>query len=172
MARYLRLKISDPDLVEDMVSDVFMRALSALASLKEPERFRAWVLSIAHNSSAGHWRSVSRRPVVTPLEQDDDQAGWRVSEPGEDEPGLMRAEARVDALRLLDAASGLTELQCEVLALRFGAGLSIVETADQIGRSPEAAKQLQYRALEVLRDADRAGRGGAEPADASAGEPT
>ena len=68
-------------------------------------------------------------------------------------------EARVDALRLLNVASGLTELQCEVLALRFGAGLSIVETADQIGRSPEAAKQLQYRALEVLREADRAGRG-------------
>lgn len=169
VARYLRLKIGDPDLVEDMVADVFLRALSALATLKEPERFRAWLLSIAHNASAGHWRSESRHPAPAPLERDDDDAGWRATEPGEEEPGLRHTEARVDAARLMATATGLTELQCEVLALRFGAGLTIAETADLIGRSPEAAKQLQYRALEVLRATDRSGAAATLP-DPPAGE--
>jgi RNA polymerase sigma-70 factor (ECF subfamily) len=45
----------------------------------------------------------------------------------------------------------LTELQQQVVALRFGAGMSLQETADIMGRSVNAIKNLQHKALGALR---------------------
>ena len=49
---------------------------------------------------------------------------------------------------------GLKELttdQQHVLALRFGSGCSLAETAEIMGKKPNAIKQLQFRALAALR---------------------
>ena len=48
------------------------------------------------------------------------------------------------------AAAKLTELQQRVLALRFAAGLSIKETAEAMGRSEGAIKNLQHHAVRAL----------------------
>ena len=45
----------------------------------------------------------------------------------------------------------LTDLQREVLTLRFGEDLSIKETAELMGRSIQAVKFLQVSALRALR---------------------
>jgi len=45
----------------------------------------------------------------------------------------------------------LTPDQQNVLALRFGSGYSLEETANVIGKRVNAVKQLQLRALESLR---------------------
>ena len=45
----------------------------------------------------------------------------------------------------------LTDLQREVLTLRFGEDLSIKETAELMGRSTPAVKFLQVSALRALR---------------------
>ena len=45
----------------------------------------------------------------------------------------------------------LTSDQQHVLALRFGSECSLAETADIMGKKPNAIKQLQFRALSALR---------------------
>ncbi len=52
---------------------------------------------------------------------------------------------------MLTAMRALVPDHQEVLALRFFAGLSLQETADALGRSANAVKQLQFRALNALR---------------------
>jgi RNA polymerase sigma-70 factor (ECF subfamily) len=39
----------DPDEVEDVIQETYVRAFKALARLKEPAAFEAWLLSIARN---------------------------------------------------------------------------------------------------------------------------
>ena len=45
----------------------------------------------------------------------------------------------------------LTSDQQHVLALRFGSECSLAETANIMGKKPNAIKQLQFRALAALR---------------------
>ena len=47
----------------------------------------------------------------------------------------------------------LTDLQREVVTLRFAAGLSIAETAKAVGRKENAVKALQHAGIRKLRDA-------------------
>ena len=59
-------------------------------------------------------------------------------------PNLCRAGRRA-------ALSQLTPDQQHVLALRFGSGCSLKETAEMMGKQPNAIKQLQFRALTALK---------------------
>jgi RNA polymerase sigma-70 factor (ECF subfamily) len=44
----------------------------------------------------------------------------------------------------------LTQDQRDVISLRFGAGLSLAETAQFMGKTIGAIKALQFRALQAL----------------------
>jgi len=57
---------------------------------------------------------------------------------------MMKATVR-------NAMQDLTEEQQTVLALRFGDGWSVAETASVMRKSATAVKQLQFRALLALR---------------------
>jgi DNA-directed RNA polymerase specialized sigma24 family protein len=59
--------------------------------------------------------------------------------------------AQLDIEAIVLALDHLTDLQREVLALRFGAELSIAEAAAWMGRSESAVKNLQYAALGAIK---------------------
>jgi RNA polymerase sigma-70 factor (ECF subfamily) len=61
------------------------------------------------------------------------------------------AEARVRQGRVRAAIRRLTPKQQEVLALRFGDGFSVEQTAEATHKSVPAVKSLQLRALDSLR---------------------
>ena len=54
--------------------------------------------------------------------------------------------------RLFSAVDKLPEDQRRVIAMRFADEKSVREIADELGRSEGAVKQLQFRALENLRN--------------------
>jgi RNA polymerase sigma-70 factor (ECF subfamily) len=140
VARLVALRLPGADVVEDLTHEVFIKALHGLPGLREPDNFKAWLLSIARNSANNAWRRPEQEGGA-PLSE-------RLPAPQND---IGEAETRLGILALLARATDLTDAQRDVLALRFGAGLSAREVADLVGRSPEAVKQLQYRALLVLR---------------------
>lgn len=159
--RYVWLRVRDGGLAADLTQDIFVSALRGLPRLDDPERFEAWLLRIAHNRVVNHWVSAQRRGHDASLDADDD-----------DEPGAKAvrnvADPAADALeetaerhvRLADLSRHLgvlSQAQQEVLALRFGTGLSLAKTAEQLGRSEMAIKQLQRRALVILRERMRPG---------------
>ena len=49
------------------------------------------------------------------------------------------------------AMEGLTDLQKEVMSMRFAAGLSVRETAEAVGKRENAVKALQHAAIKKLR---------------------
>ena len=70
--------------------------------------------------------------------------------PASDDPAEV-AVGRVGFSEVARAMGELTDLQQQVLRLRFAAELSIAETAKLMNRSEEAVKFLQYSALRALR---------------------
>jgi RNA polymerase sigma-70 factor (ECF subfamily) len=72
------------------------------------------------------------------------------SQTTQDDPASL-AEQRDHQEIVRRGLSRLTPDQQHVLALRFGSDCSLVQTAEILGKKPNAVKQLQFRALAALR---------------------
>jgi len=59
-------------------------------------------------------------------------------------------EYRLTADEVYRACARLAKAQREVIALRFGAGLSVRETAEALGKSENSVKVLQHKAIARL----------------------
>ncbi|CAG1012640.1 ECF RNA polymerase sigma factor SigD [Anaerolineae bacterium] len=143
--RYLWLRLDDRQLAEDLTGDVFMRMLDALPRYRlQGLPFRAWLYRIAHNLLIDYFRKMNHQTTVPieiaeELETDDD--------PGRTIEQVLLTE-RLQAVLLR-----LEPTQCEVIVLRFLAGLSLRETAQTLGKTEAAIKALQHRGLSGLRRA-------------------
>ena len=127
---------------EDITSAVFEQALASLTRFEwRGVPFAAWLIRIAANALADHWRRAAR-------------------ETGDAVPEVPDA-AEMDAIEqraiLFQLVERLPDLQRRVIELRFGEEKSIREIATALQRTEGAVKQLQLRALENLRKGMRHG---------------
>lgn len=139
--RYVRARVATDADAEDVVSDVFMRAMRSKGNYDSDRGTEvAWLVGIARHATADHFRR--RRPET---------AHEDVPETvGPDEPG-ERALEREETSALHRNLSRLSEREREALALRFGAELSSPEIGAQLDISPTAARMLVHRAVTKLR---------------------
>jgi RNA polymerase sigma-70 factor (ECF subfamily) len=141
--RYALYRVGDAEAAADIAAEVFLRLLDALHAGRPPRTtLRGWLFGVAAHQVADHWRA-RRGPVAGPVALPDNWPDGR-SLVGEVDERLLRDEVRL-ALRRL------TEDQQQVLALRFGDGFSVEQSATLMGKSVTAVKALQFRALEALR---------------------
>jgi RNA polymerase sigma-70 factor (ECF subfamily) len=99
-------------------------------------------VTIARNLVVDHVKSSRYKLEVTTGEMlDGDQRA-----PSTEDEVLDRLRDE----RLLTAVRGLRADQAECVSLRFLQGLSLAETAEVMGRSAGAVKQLQLRAVRSL----------------------
>jgi len=139
--RYVRYRVGDETIAEDIASDVFVRLLEASQRNKGPQtNLRGWLIATASNVVNDHHRRTYRRPVEALSESMADQ-----------EAGVHAEIDTREQNRLLQGAlAQLTNEQQHVLALRFGQGYSIEETAAFLKKKINAVKALQFRALAAL----------------------
>jgi RNA polymerase sigma-70 factor (ECF subfamily) len=141
--RFLRRRLDGSDeVVEDLTEDVFVKVYEKLDRYVERGLpFTAWLYRIAHNHLVDYLRSL---PRMTAQSLDD------VTEVPE--VAASAAYSRVlDRQSLEPAMARLTPEQRQAIELRFMEGMSVAETAKTMGRSDEAVKKLQARALANLR---------------------
>jgi RNA polymerase sigma factor (sigma-70 family) len=128
----------DEQLAEDAAQAAWSIAWRKLGSLRDPERLRPWLVSVAANEARQLIRSRQRRQV----------AEIRVL-PADDPPGdLSDAAERLD---LLDAFRHLKPDDRSLLALRYVAGLDAAEIGAVLGMSPSGVRGHLSRLLERLR---------------------
>jgi RNA polymerase sigma-70 factor (ECF subfamily) len=139
---YLRLHgVDDP---ESVAQDVFLALYPRLpAVIGGEDGVRTLTFSIAHARIVDHHRARTRMPTLVPFDPDADP---RHVPSAEDAHSTALGEE--DTFALLHR---LGDDQREAVTLRVVAGLSLEETAQVMGRSVGAVKQLQRRALESLR---------------------
>lgn len=132
--------------LDDVVQEVFTRAFQRLGALREPERFRPWLLSIARRAAIDHRRvRVAGRSVL------DADPGALVADsaPGPDEAAMIREELRT----LRAAAARLPRRDAVALDLVGHLGFAPAEVAGVLGITPGAAKVVVHRARQRLRNA-------------------
>ena len=139
---FIRFRVGDLHAAEDLTAQVFERALGRLATVRRPERVRAWLFAIARNAVADYRRR--RRPAVE-LEQVDTLEHLLVDSP-EDE-ALRREEWR----RLVSHLAMLSDRERELIGLRFAGGLSHREVGQVVGLSEANVAQIVHRAVARLR---------------------
>ena len=141
--RYVALKIGDRMEAEDITQQVFLNALKSISSYEIRETpFSAWLFRIAHNQMVDYLRKKTKRPSV-PLDNAPPQIG------GEDPEEITANKFEIEELNA--ATQKLTDLQREVISLRFASELSINEVARIMGKSEGAIKALQHSAILALR---------------------
>jgi RNA polymerase sigma-70 factor (ECF subfamily) len=142
--KYVYLKLGDPTEAEDVCEQVFLKMIESIGTFQwQGSTFASWLYRIAHNQVVDTLRRHSRRPQV-PLEP----VGDTLPSERDDPHHLAEQSDFRDHVR--EAISGLTDLQAQVIALKFGAGLSNAEVAAILDRSEGAIKALQYSALQNL----------------------
>jgi RNA polymerase sigma-70 factor (ECF subfamily) len=141
--RYVYYRVGGKALTEDLVSETFLRALRRIGTFEWQGRdFAAWLITIARNIVADHYKSGRFRLEVTTADMIDAD---RATEGPESEvlDGITNTS-------LLDAVKRLNSEQQECVVLRFLEGMSVLETAQAMGKSEGAIKALQYRAVRTL----------------------
>jgi RNA polymerase sigma-70 factor (ECF subfamily) len=141
--RYIYYRVGGRATAEDLTSETFLRALRRIGTFTWQGRdFGAWLVTIARNLVADHFKSSRFRLEVTTGEMLDANEVERSPE-----------ESVLESLAnsaLLEAVRKLNPQQQECVTLRFLQGLSVAETARVMGKNEGAIKTLQYRAVRTL----------------------
>src|SRR5262245_62031114 len=90
----LLAKIPPAD-VDDLVQDVFIRALSRLSTLRETASFGAWLAAIARNMANDyHRRSLPEEPLIEDGLDQEIQSGSSCAEPDEEAVAVLEPVKR------------------------------------------------------------------------------
>lgn len=139
MTRVCFVVCGDLDLADEAVQAAWAIAWRKLGTLREPERLRPWLVSIAANEARQLLRRSRRRAIVELALADD--AGRAGSDPAR----------RADDIDLANALARLSPEDRALLALRYVAGFDSTELARATGRSASGTRARLARLLDRLR---------------------
>lgn len=143
-------RVTNTQTAQDLTADVFLRAYRRLGTYTwQGHDVGAWLVTIARNRVADHFKSGLYRFEIPVL--DTGEGGCR---DGADNSPEGRPERLVldhlENVALLTALKQLSPEQYDVLVWRFVYGLSVAETAFEMGKLEGAVKALQYRAVRSM----------------------
>jgi len=139
--RYIRYRVNNDTAAEDFASDVFVRLLEASQKGSGPQsNLAGWLIATASNIVNDHFRRQYRKPTESIVD----------SIPDPNANVHVEIALREQNLAVRTAYEQLTSEQQHVLALRFGLGHSLEETASYMNKKVNAVKALQFRALAAL----------------------
>lgn len=136
-------KLGNAEDAEDVMQEVFVRAYCGLSGLDHYESFRTWLRRIADNECNNWIRERSRRR-------------------GREDEFIKRWDRKVlDELSLntcydielaQNALDSLSEIDREVLVLRFYGDMRVEDMAGALGVTPDTIRSRLHRAMKRLRD--------------------
>jgi RNA polymerase sigma-70 factor, ECF subfamily len=127
-----------PDYVDDLLQEVFLKAMTQITHLREDDHFGGWIAAIARSRAADHYRRTRE------LQSTEDFA---TSITTKEAPG-RHAEARI----ALATIQSLPDAYRETLALRLVEGMTGPEIANRTGLTPESVRVNLHRGMKLLRE--------------------
>jgi RNA polymerase sigma-70 factor (ECF subfamily) len=142
---YIFYRTGDPELADDLTSDVFVRMVDKYQLQNQNGRpIAPWLYAVARNLIIDHQRRVKR-------------IGWQSlsdhAPAGEASNPIRQSEKRTMEECLMKALEYLTEEQRQVILMKFIERRSNQEIGEELGKPEGAVKSLQYRAITGLRRA-------------------
>ncbi|MFC9282401.1 sigma-70 family RNA polymerase sigma factor [Streptomyces collinus] len=148
--RYVAHLCADPQAVDDLAQDTFLRALGSLHRFEGRSSARVWLLSIARRAVLDSYRHAAARPRLS------DAPDWQAA--------VERAQARAlpgfdEGVVLLDLLAALPGERREAFVLTQLAGLPYAAAAAASGCPVGTVRSRVARAratlVELLHEADR-----------------
>ncbi|MFC3282641.1 RNA polymerase sigma factor SigZ [Litchfieldella rifensis] len=139
LLRFVRKRVGEESLAEDIVHDVLIKAFSHRDELKDGSRLRAWLYQITRNALVDHYRA--HKPLE-PLPADREEQA----------ESDVRAEAEL-AQCLRPLMGKLPEKYREALLTTLETGMTQRQYASRQGLSISGAKSRVQRGRTMLRDA-------------------
>lgn len=138
-------RVGSAETAEDLTSDVFLRMMEGLPTYEERGiPLLVWLYRIADARVIDHYRRSKRINNV----EDIDMIEIGIEE-DMDEPLV----SSYNTTQIHHALQTLTDGQRQVIVLRFIEGLNLETTARLMGKTVDAIKAMQYRALQALAQA-------------------
>jgi RNA polymerase sigma factor (sigma-70 family) len=132
--------LRDYDAAADCVQETFCLAATRLPQLREPDKLRPWLYSIARNEALGRLRELRREAPSEELPDiESDDAG----------PDALAARTELADL-IAEAAGGLTDRDRAVFDLAFRHGLDGPELAEALGVSHTNANTMVHRLRQTV----------------------
>lgn len=139
--------LADPDRAQDAAQDTLLKALEQLGSLRRPETFRAWLVSIARNHCRDFWKRTRRRQELL-----DQEVGLVAVADGVPGMGAAGADATERVGPEVQAAlARLPENHRLPLLLYYFDGLDAARVGEALGISRSGAGARICRARRALR---------------------
>ncbi len=144
---------ADKALAEDLVSEIFLKALKAFATFDEDKSHSAWIMTIAKNHLANHWRDT-RPTSPLPSELDTDPVGgeglhtndkWLLAS------GQKELQKFFLGQELTSVLAKLAPDEQEIVTFHYLYGYSYAEIAEERGATEGATKVMAHRALKKMR---------------------
>ena len=144
-------RVRSPDAAEDLTQETLLRAFRALATIREPHKFGAWICGIARCTCLD-WLKAKERSHVSLGDLGDAQQGVDGEGPEHD-----RAD---DVEQLMAEVESLPDKYREVVMLYYYGDLTYRDLADMLGvsaatvnaRLTKARAMLRQRLAEVPRE--------------------
>jgi RNA polymerase sigma factor (sigma-70 family) len=131
--------VAGDGIADDAVAAAWSIAWRKLGELRDPNRLRAWLVSVAVNEARQLLRARKRRSLLeVPVNQVDEPRG------GVD-PGT-----RINSIDLRNALARLDANDRALIAMRYLAGFDATELAFATGRSPSGTRARLARLLQRL----------------------
>jgi RNA polymerase sigma-70 factor, ECF subfamily len=141
---YVARRVGNRDAAQDLTADVFHRALANIGKYEaRGVPFGAWLFRIAANAIADKWKHAAKEsglPSQTRAAAEEIDAGKSDMDAAENRAWLFQC------VRTLPAE------QRRVIQMRFAEEKSIRDIAQALRKTEGAIKQLQFRAVQNLRD--------------------
>lgn len=143
--RFVYFRVGHRALAEDLTADAFLRAFKRIGSFTWQGRdLGAWLMTIARNLTADHFKSGRYRLEVTTGEVLDDDTR---TDPDRTDV-VTETNSLVAAVQAAIETLGIE--QRTAVQLRYLDGLTVTETAQAMGKQEGAVKALCYRAMRTL----------------------
>ncbi len=136
--------VKNEEVAKDLTHDIFLKAYLKINTLKDPERFRGWVSSIAYNMCINHLNL--RKDFQT--ESVEEHRGLSNELDNEDKEDKILLEITLEQLQVL--LQKLSDSDRMVLMMRYQDEMSILEIKDALNIGESAVKMRLKRAKEKL----------------------
>lgn len=141
--RFVLGRVGSPSEAEDITEEVFVRVIEHIGRFEwQGVEFSSWIFRIATNQVISHHRRRGARPINVSTDAIDVED----SQPGPE----SLTELALTTREVFDACEKLPPSQRDVIALRFGSGLSVKETAQILKKTENNVKVLQHKAIAKL----------------------
>ncbi len=142
--RYVASRVSgDRQMAEDLVSEIFMKALEHFEKYDKSYPFQAWLFGIARNHLIDHYKKNAKRKTSS-LDEIENILPDNLDGPDKN------AEKSLSASRIRDALAKLPPEKQELVTLRYLNGYSYAEMAMILGKEENAVKVATFRIVKQL----------------------